>query len=351
MTDEFDEVLTQLEALRFTPDRSEAAARSGLQSFLTEAVRLRPAAVVQPPVSAQPQQRLTGWMSQLRLRFNSRQERSPMFALAIKLVLVLAVLLGGAGVTAAAAQSSLPNEALYPVKLFIEEVQWGSALGPEAQIDVQLDHAQQRVREMVQLADRGVAIPAEVPTRLQTELQVALQIAAKLDDQQLSPVLDRIQLRMQDQLHEMDQIRQHDTAWQSAENALTQARDMAQLGQSDPQQFRARFSHGRPDDTPPQPQMTPQADPSRTPQPSGTPQPSRTPQPSCTPQLQQTGTPQGQGYGPGPQSTAQPATPVGQGDGHEYGPGPQSTPQGSGGSQATPTSGGSGSGSSGSGRP
>ena len=92
---------------------------------------------------------------------------------------------GGAGVTAAAAQSSLPNEALYPVKLLIEEVQWGSTQGPEAQIDVQLDHAQQRVREMVQLADRGVAIPADVPTRLQTQLQAALQIAAQLDDQQL----------------------------------------------------------------------------------------------------------------------------------------------------------------------
>lgn len=266
-----------------------------------------------------------------------------MAALAIKLILVLAVMLGGAGVTAAAAQSSLPNEALYPVKLLVEDVQLSLASTSDAQIDVQLAQAQQRVREMVQLTDQGAAIPDEVPVRLQTRLQAALQIAAQLDDQQLSPALDRIQLRTQDQLREMDRIRQHDTTWQNAESALTQAREMAQLGQSDPQQFRARFGHGRPDDASPQPQGTPQVDPSHTPQPS------RTPQPTCTPQLRETGTPQGQGYGPGPQSTAQPATPVGQGNGHEYGPGPQSTPQGSGGSQATPTSGGSGSGSSGSG--
>ncbi len=273
-----------------------------------------------------------------------------MAALAIKLVIVLAVMLGGAGVTAAAAQSSLPTEALYPLKLLIEDVQWVSALSPEAQIEVQLDHAQQRVREMVQLADRGTAIPEEVPARLQTQLQSALQAATQLDDPQLAGALDRIQLRTQDQLREMDRIRQHDTVWQNAENALTQAREMAQLGQSDPQQFRARFGHGRPDDAPPQPQMTPRADPSRTPpgpQASVTPQYTHTPQATCTPQLQQAGTPQGQGYGPGLQSTQQPATPVGQGDGHEYGPGPQSTPQGSGGSQATPTSGGSGNGSSG----
>jgi hypothetical protein len=67
-----------------------------------------------------------------------------MFVLAIKFVLVLAVMLGGAGVTAAAAQSSLPNEALYPIKLLIEEAQLSLAASPAAQ----LDHAQQRVSEL-----------------------------------------------------------------------------------------------------------------------------------------------------------------------------------------------------------
>jgi uncharacterized membrane protein YgcG len=347
MTDEFDDVLTQLEALRFTPDRSDAAARSGLQNFLDEAARLHQA------VSARPQRRLTGWIFPFNLGQKFTQERSPMAALAIKLVLVLAVVFGGAGVTAAAAQSSLPNEALYPVKLFIEEVQWGSAQGPEAQINVQLDHAQQRVREMVQLAERGTAIPADVPVRLQTQLQTALQIAAQLDDQSMQAALDRIQLRTQDQLREMDRLHLNEAA-----QALTQTREMAQLGQRDPQQFRARFGHGRPAAAPPPPQMTPRADPSHTPQgprASVTPQSSRTPQ--RTPQA--TGTPQNHSAGPGPQSTLQPAaTPVGQGDGHEYGPGPQATtpsgggpqpqntPQGSGEpqSQSTPQSGGNNSG-------
>jgi uncharacterized membrane protein YgcG len=331
MSDQLRDVLNQLEPLRPLPDRSEVAARSGLQDFLNEAARLR------PTVSARPQRRLTGWM------FKSNQERSPMFTLAIKLVLVLAVMFGGAGVTAAAAQSSLPNEALYPVKLLIEEVQWGSAQDPEAQIDVQLDHAQQRMREMVQLTNRGAAIPAEVPARLQTQLQATLQIAAQLDDQSMQAALDRIQLRTQDQLREMDRLHLNEAA-----GILTQVRAMAQLGQADPQLFRARVGAGRPADAPPQLQMTPQADPSHTPLPSRTPQPSHTPQATRMPQL--TNTPQNHSYGPGLQGTAQPAaTPVGQGDGHEYGPGPQTTPQGSGGSQATPTSGGSGTGSSGKG--
>jgi hypothetical protein len=307
MTDEFDEVLTQLEPLYFTPARSEAAVRSGLQAFLHEAAGLH------PTVSARPTRRLTGWISQFQLRSKFTQERSPMFALAIKLVLVLAVIFGGAGVTAAAAQSSLPNEALYPVKLLVEEVQLSLASTPDAQIDMQLEQAQQRVREMAQLTDRGAAIPAEVSARLQTRLQAALQIAAQLDDQHLPAALDRIQLRTQDQLREMERLQLHDPV-----QALTQVREMAQLGQSDPQAFRARFGHGRSDDAPPQPMMTPRADPSRTPQPPHTPQATNTPS--------RTGTPQGNSYGPGPQATAQPAaTPIGQGDGHEYGPGPQAT--------------------------
>ena len=239
-----------------------------------------------------------------------------MFVLAIKLVLVLAVMLGGAGVTAAAAQSSLPNEALYPIKLLIEEAQLSLAASPDAQIDAQLDHAQQRVSEMAQLNERGAAIPADVPTRLQAQLQAALHIAAQLDDQHLPAALDRIQLRTQDQLRDVEQWHLND-----AVQAVTQAREMAQLGRSDPQAFRAHFGPSRPADAPPP--MTPRADPSRTP---AGPRASSTPQATCTPQPQMTNTPQNHSYGPGPQSTTQPAaTPVGQGDGHEYGPGPQVT--------------------------
>jgi hypothetical protein len=312
MTDEFDGVLIQLEPLRFTPDRSEAATRSGLQSFLDEVTRLR------PTVSARPSRRLTGWMSKFT------RERSPMFVPAIKLVLVLAVILGGAGVTAAAAQSSLPNEALYPIKLLVEDVQASLVADPDAQIDVQLDHAQQRVSEMAQLNERGAAIPANVSARLQTQLQAALRIAAQLDDQHLPEALERIQLRTQDQLRAAEQLHLNE-----AVQAVTQARAMAQLGQSDPQAFRARFGQSRPVALPLPPQMTPHADPLGTtvgPRASSTPQPLRTLQATCTPQPQMTNTPQNHSYGSGWQGTLQPvSTSVGQGDGHEYGPGPQVT--------------------------
>jgi uncharacterized membrane protein YgcG len=284
------------------------------------------------------------------------QERSPMFVLAIKFVLVLAVVLGGAGVTAAAAQSSLPNEALYPIKLLVEEVESSLAASPDAQIDAQLDHAQQRVSELAQLNERGAAIPADAPTRLQTQLQAALHIAAQLDDQRLPAALDRIQLRTQDQLREMERLHLNEAA-----QVLLQAREMAQLGQRDPRLFRARVGASRPAEAPPQRAMTPQADPSLTPagpHASVTPRPARTPQatytPQHTPQPQMSDTPQNS-YGPGPLSTQQPVvTPVGQGDGHEYGPGPQPADQPGGGGEPQGTQdglGGNGPGSNGSPEP
>ncbi len=287
-----------------------------------------------------------------------------MATLAIKLVLALTVILGGAGVAASAAQGSLPNEALYPIKLLMEEVQLSLAATPDAQIDAYLEQAQQRVDEMAQLTNRGTGIPADVPARLQAQLQAALQIAAQLDDLHLQAALDRLQLRTQDQLREMDRLHLAE-----ATQVLTQVRETAQLGLMSPRQFRARVGAGRPFEAPPQPSITPQATvtPSHTPlgpnasvTPQATCTPQHTPQPRATgtPQLLRTSTPQGQSYGPGPQQPA--ATPVGQGDGHEYGPGPQATsasggggPQPQNGSQGmggphsdnTRNSGGSGSGS------
>ena len=116
-----------------------------------------------------------------------------------------------------------------------------------------------------------MAIPADVPVRLQTQLQAALQIAVQLDDQSMQAALDRIQFRTQDRLREMEQLPVND-----AVQALTHARKMAQLGQSDPPAFRARFGHGRPADAPSQSMLTPQ--------PILTPQAVHTPQATCTPQ-------------------------------------------------------------------
>src|SRR3990172_1679718 len=95
-----------LEPLRSVPPRSPETEQAGLRVFLDEAAQTRARAV-----STSLAVRRNGWT------FKLGKERSPMFALAVKLVLALTLGLGGVGTTALAAQGSLPNDLLYPVKL------------------------------------------------------------------------------------------------------------------------------------------------------------------------------------------------------------------------------------------
>ena len=356
MSDQLNEVLLQLEPLRAVPARSDAAAQSGLHAFLTEAAQLR------PTVSAPDRARPTGWKSFFK------PARSPMFLLA-KIMLIVSLMIGGAGATAVAAQSSLPGDGLYPIKLIVEDARVALTSDPQAQIDLRLELAQVRTQEMQQLIAHQRVVPAETPAQVQTQLQTALNIAAQFDGAPLAATMQRIEARVSAQLQALAQTRSNapdDTGLHRTEQVLNQMQAMAQLGQSDPAAFRARFGPGRPIDlpTPPAPAHTP----AHTPAPSGTPQPSRTPPATHTPGSM--GTPQGNGYGLGPQATSAPqatpnqgattqpvVTPIGNGDGHEYGPGPQATsapqatPSGNGEPQATPPgdSGGGGNGGSGGG--
>ncbi len=331
MSDQLDDVLNQLEPLRSVPARSDAAARSGLQAFLNEAAQLRPA--VSTPERARP----TGWKTIFQ------PARSPMLLFG-KIMLIASLLLGGGGATVVAAQGSLPGDGLYPVKLIVEEARLALTADAQAQLNLRLELAQTRTQEMQQLAAQQRAIPDETALQVQTQLQAALQVAAQLDDAPLQTAMQQIETRVMTQAQALTQARVNapdDKGLRHTEQILNQMQSMAQLGQSDPAAFRARFGPGRPIEPPtpsashtPQPTRTgtvthtPQA--TRTPAPLHTPQATRTPQSMGTPQG--TGTPQGNSYGPGAQATpnqgatTQPvATPIGGGDGHEYGPGPQPT--------------------------
>jgi hypothetical protein len=281
-----------------------------------------------------------------------------------KIMLIVTLMVGGAGATTVAAQSSLPGDGLYPIKLLVEDARAALTADPQAQIDLHLELAQTRTQEMQQLIAQQRAIPADTPVQLQTQLQAALQAAAKLGDAPLQTALHQIEARVMTQAQLMAQAQTNapdDRGLRNATQVLAQMQAMTQLGVSDPAAFRARMDAGRPDGasahSTPGPLHMPQAmtqtpNVTHTVTPAHTPQPSRTPLPSHTPLATRTpnsGTPQGNSYGPGPQAspapqatpnqgaTTQPvATPIGNGDGHEYGPQPTTQP-GNGEPQATPS--------------
>lgn len=160
----------------------------------------------------------------------------------ISLVLAAALILGG-GATAVAAQDDLPNELLYPLKLWTENARLSLAGDPQDQANLLMNMAQTRVEEIAALAEEGVVPPAQVQQRLELQLEQTLQLASGMDDAAMTQTLAHLHERLQTQDRLMAQLQTHVNA--DIEPLLTRTREMLQTrlrlveeGLTDPQGFR-----------------------------------------------------------------------------------------------------------------
>jgi hypothetical protein len=85
---------------------------------------------------------------------NAKSKNSTIKAAALVLVLVI-VLLGGLGTTAAAAQNSLPGDALYSVKTKIEDTRLSLARDARDRAEMQMSFAEHRLTEISDLVEQG----------------------------------------------------------------------------------------------------------------------------------------------------------------------------------------------------
>lgn len=123
----------------------------------------------------------------------------PRFSPAIA-VLVLAVLLGGSGVTVALAAGSEPQETLYPVRMFVQEVRTKLAFNPVKKAELVAQFAEERVAEMRTLATmqaaaegRGraeVVLPANVRLKAFQQNGKAMKRFAHLAQKQVEKIRD-----------------------------------------------------------------------------------------------------------------------------------------------------------------
>lgn len=121
-------------------------------------------------------------------------------------ILVLVGLLFGGGATVNAAQDDLPNEPLYGVKLWMEDLslQWQN--NEEATVNRLMELAQVRIQEMARLAEAGEPVPDRVKLRLEQHIQQALQICVNMDDPTLERTLLQLRDRLRDQDRDMEQL-------------------------------------------------------------------------------------------------------------------------------------------------
>jgi hypothetical protein len=255
------------------------------------------------------------------------------------LVVTISLLFGSAGTTVYAAQASLPNEPLYPVKTWSEDTRLSLAISLQKKLDLTLGFTNRRIDEISRLQAGGELLPARTATRLEMELDSALQFAAGMDDPQMVHALSQIRLQAEIQAQTLSSLMGNGSGEEEAilrpilERLREQVR-LAQAGETNPDALRRqlrekvqdlRFISTRTPTATPQ-AVTPQT-PAATHDPAGNSygpgpvagQPSETPgqygpgepNPSRTPE------PDGGSYGPGPLASPPSTTPG------KYGPGPQ----------------------------
>lgn len=237
------------------------------------------------------------------------------------IIVILGLILGGGGVTVAAAQSSLPDQTLYPVKLWSEEMRADLAADPQTQFDLALQFADRRAGEIQSVIQAGGLPPEPVINRLQNQVENALQIAAKQGDgmgmQLIEQACDR--LRQQDRLMEHLQSRSNPEAAPTLAHLRQMIRERlawAEEGMNDPARLQERL-HKRDG-------SGQGVSPASSPSPAGGQQKGSPVAPGGgqggNPWTEGTPTP-GSGYGPGPGPDAT-CTP-----GSSYGPNPNSPSQ------------------------
>jgi len=126
----------------------------------------------------------------------------------VTLLVALGLVFGGGGAALAASQSAMPDEALYPVKTWSEQVQLQLAGDDEDKVQLMNAFTNRRMEEIRTMLQAGEQVPEPVMTRLEYQLQYMLQLAAGQPEGQSEQALLQLrnQLQIQNQLMQQLQL-------------------------------------------------------------------------------------------------------------------------------------------------
>lgn len=207
-------VKDKLNLLDSMQPRDKQAAERGRARYLAQAKTLT--------VTSTGLQRLTLWINNF-IQIFRRKERAPMLTTFISILLAFTALLGS-GVTVVAAQSSQPNDWLYPLKTFSEDAFYQLLPGDQNHFNLNLIYADRRMAEIQTSFENGEIPPQAIVERLLTHLQTAFELSVKnLNDAE--NLLEQIRQRLEEQLRSRLQTTQMDP---EGETIRLQIRSMLQ---------------------------------------------------------------------------------------------------------------------------
>lgn len=234
-----------------------------------------------------------------------------MFGVLSTVLLIVTLALGSTGAAVMAAQSSLPDQPLYPVKTWSESVRSGLTSGEQPRLNLALELANRRAGEMQAMLKAGQVPPQAVITRWQAQLNHALQIAAGRPDEDVPPALQQIRTRLREQEQAFLQLGapgdpQVRAVLEQVQATLHDRLSLCEQGLEDPDALRQHIRDRDRDgswDRKAGPTLRPTQSRTAGPRATGTPEPGSGngpgPGEGQNPWTDETPTP-GSGYGPGP---------------------------------------------------
>lgn len=189
------EIISGLKALNDIPARDPEIINSSKNAYLAEITKSSLA------VSASEEARHTGWIANLFLR------KEPLRMSTVgTIILIISMIVGGSGITAVSAQSSLPDSSLYPVKLLTEGIQFSFTRDPYAKWQLSLQLTESRMEEIRAMLSNGTVPSEAVLQRLNTQLEQTLQLASNLGGDRATQALTQTQTRLETQAQMLLQV-------------------------------------------------------------------------------------------------------------------------------------------------
>lgn len=166
-----------------------------------------------------------------------------MVNIALLAAMVFGLVFGGGGITVSAAQNSMPDDALYAVKLITEQVRMQVISEGVAEFQLALQFANRRVEEAAYMLQNGEAPDEALLNRIQEQNENCLRLALGLPENMVEPALAQLQQQFRQQMQIMEQLQIPEEAGLEPLRLQIQTRlqehlQLAELGEGDLEQLR-----------------------------------------------------------------------------------------------------------------
>ncbi len=232
-----DELKNKLTLLSNTPPRSPQNAARGREVYMNKTKEFQP----RNTAYLATQQSRKGFIQTL---FGKRLSFAPF---AIALVIAIGLIFGGWG-TVYAAQDSLPNDFLYPVKLVSENVRIVFTSDTASKVALLTIYSNRRVDEATTLATQGKLVPEELPTLMNEQFDELFALTASMDTPSMQEALKGIQIHLRDQDQDMTNAMRGlpegvDPQLTRLLAMIKERQQLTQMGLGEPNTLQQQFRH------------------------------------------------------------------------------------------------------------